>query len=242
MSACVFTPVGAAVELGHSFLPCLWVEGIHILCDQPAELDPLLPQSQSLVGRVRLTGRELRPADKVSGPVALTGLGAADKLCVLHGSSVSASVQSDTLRPIIGYPGLCGESCSGDDKQASCPVDKLLQELQGVGIRGAAGGDKCGHAGRYWGRSPSSCWVYWENPPRQSHLYDDRYSCDDDSKSHIYFNLVVVCSRHCKSECQLGVAKYSRYKLWQSSNIVSYVISDERNAKKTEYMTREYSK
>lgn len=118
------------------------MEGVYILCHKPVELARLLPPTQGLVCRVGLMGRELWPPDKVSGPVALTSLGATDELGVLHWPSVRASIKTDTLRAVIGYPGLRGESCSTDDEQAFGSGHKVLQQIQGVGIGGAAGGDK----------------------------------------------------------------------------------------------------
>lgn len=174
-----FSPVGAAVELRQSFLSGLWMKSIHILCYQPVQLASLLPPLQGLVCRVWLMGGELRPPNKVSGPVALAGLCTADKLCMLHGSSVSASVQPDALWAVVGDPRLCGESSSSDDKQASGSGHKVLQQLQGVEVSGAAGGDKVNHTCRGWGRPPSRCCVKCEDPSWQSHLQEDTHSTDD---------------------------------------------------------------
>lgn len=137
------------MQLCQPLLSRLRMEGIHVLRDQPVQLASLLPPPQGSVCGVRLMGRELRPPREVPGPVSLSGLGAADKLCVLHGSPVGASVQADPLRPVVGYPGLRGQTCARDDEQPPGPGHEVLQQLQGLDIRGAAGGDKCGgHAGR----------------------------------------------------------------------------------------------
>lgn len=164
-----FSPVGTAVELCESLLTCLWVKSIYILRNQPVQLAPLLPPLQGLVCRVRPVGGKLRPSDEVSGPVALTGLCAADKLCVLHGSSVSAGVQPDALRSVIGDARLRGQTRSGHDKQASGSGHKVLQQLQWVGVGGAAGGDKVHQPCRDWGGSPYRCCVWSQDPPWQPH-------------------------------------------------------------------------
>lgn len=180
----VFSPVSTAVELSQSSVSCLWMESIHILCNQPVQLAALLPPLQGHVRTVWLMWGELRPPDEVSGPVALTGLRAADKLYMLHGSSVSASIQPDTLWAVIWDAGLCGESCSADDKQAPGSGHKVLHQLQGLSISGAAGGDKVQHTCGDWGSPPSRCCVQCEDPPWQSHLQQDRHSTDE-YKSHI---------------------------------------------------------
>lgn len=168
----VSSPVAAAMELSQPFLSRLRVQGVHVLCDQPVDLSPLLPPLQGPVGRVGPTGGEQRPPDEVSGPVALPGSGAADELGVLHGPSVGARVQPDSLRAVVGYPGLRGHSCAADDKQTLGPGHEVLQQLHGEAVGGATGGDEGGHPrGDRGPRTGRSC-VECEDPPLQPHLLD----------------------------------------------------------------------
>lgn len=134
----------AAVQLCQPLVSRLGVEGVHVLCDQPVHLAPLLPPPQGSVRRVGLVGRELRPAREVPGPVALSGPGAADELSVLHGSSVGAGVQAHPLRAVVRDPGLCGQTCTCNDEEPLGPVHKVLQQLQGLDISGTAGRDERG--------------------------------------------------------------------------------------------------
>lgn len=138
------SPVRTSVELSESFLSCFGVKSVYILCDQPVQFAAHLPPLQDSVRTVGLVVGELRPADEVAGPVALPGLGAADKLRMLHGSSVGAGVQTHTLRAVVRDPGLCGQTRTADHKQASGPGHEVLQQLHRGAVSAAAGRDEGG--------------------------------------------------------------------------------------------------
>lgn len=92
-----FLPVCAAVQFSQSLMACLGMKRVHILSYQPVYLSLLLPLLQSQVGRVRLMRGELWPAHIVSSPIALTRLGAAYILCILHWSPVCAGVETHPI-------------------------------------------------------------------------------------------------------------------------------------------------
>lgn len=162
--------MGAAVEFRNPCLSCLGVEGVYILGDEPVQLPLLLPAPQSPVGTVGLMGRELRPPDEVSGPVSLSGLGAADKLRVLHRSPVGAGVQPDTLRAVIRDARLRRQTRSGDHKQPPGSGHKVLQLLQRAGIGGAASGDEIQLPRRDRGGCPNRSGEKWEEAQGEPHL------------------------------------------------------------------------
>ena len=97
-------PVSTAMELGQSPLPGLGVKRVHVLSDEPVQLPSLFPPPQGPVGCVGFVTGEVGPAYVVPGPVALSRLGTANKLLVLHGTSVSAGVKAHTLGSIVRDP------------------------------------------------------------------------------------------------------------------------------------------
>ena len=119
-------PVSAAVQLGQSPLAGLGVQRVDVLSDQPVQPAGLLPAPQAPVGRVGFVTGELGPAYVVPGPVALSSLGTANKLLVLHGASVRAGVQTHARRAVVGDPGLSGQTRTADDQQTTGPGHELL--------------------------------------------------------------------------------------------------------------------
>ena len=90
-----------AVKLYHIPTASLVVELVNILCDKTAQSPGSLPSSEAEVVDVRQEAGPARPANKVPGPVALSGGPAFQEHFVLDRSLAGGGVQSNTLASVI---------------------------------------------------------------------------------------------------------------------------------------------
>ena len=88
----------------------LVVELVHVLGDEAAQPARLLPPGQTEVVGVGQEGGPARPAYKVPGPVALSGLPALQEDFVLDGSLAGGGVKPNPLTPVVRDPALSGDS------------------------------------------------------------------------------------------------------------------------------------
>ena len=89
---------------------CLVVELVHVLSDEAAQSARCLPPGQTEVVDVGQEAGPAWPANKVTGPVTLSGGLTVQEDFVLDGSLAGGGVKPNPLTPIVRDPALSGDS------------------------------------------------------------------------------------------------------------------------------------
>lgn len=109
--------VESAVQVNDRLTAGTLVQAVHVLGDDAAQKPTALQLSEAVMGRIRLRGREARPAERAAGPVPAADLRTTDEVRIEDGTGMLPA----TVRvPIVRNSG--GGAAAGAGQRDDPPV------------------------------------------------------------------------------------------------------------------------